>query len=105
MSRCEELIRAKASGNDWQLVALEIMPGQVHLFVTAHRSGSPSRVASQFTGFTSRRLRAVPHLRSCLPAVWSRSYCAAAAGVVSAEAVCRCIGTQDGRRWRKERVR
>ena len=74
--RCEELIRARASGHGWRMVALEIMPDHVHLFVKAHRSGSPSRIASQFKGFTSRWLRAgFPHLRSRLPALWSRSYC------------------------------
>ena len=88
------------------MVALAIMPGQVHLFVKAHPSGSPSRIASQFDGLTSRRLRAgFPHLRSRLPALWSRSYVAVTAGAVSAEAVCRYSGARNERRWRKERAR
>jgi putative transposase len=105
-ARCEELIRAKASEHGWPVVALEIMPDQVHLFVTAHRSGSPSRVASQFKAFTSRCLRAeFPHLRPRLPACWSRSYFAAAAGAVPAQTVRRYTGTRNVRPWRKERAR
>jgi putative transposase len=70
--RCEELIRAKARGHGWRIVALKVMPDQVHLFVKAHPSDSPSRVARQFKGFTSRRLRSgFPQPRSRLPALWS----------------------------------
>jgi putative transposase len=88
------------------MVVLEIVPGHVHLLVKAHLSDSPSRVANQFTGFTSRRLRAgFPQLRLRRPALWSRSYFAAAAGAVSAEMVRRYIGAQTERPWRKDRAR
>jgi putative transposase len=84
-------------------MALEIMPDHVHLFVKAHPSRSPSRIANQFEGFTSRQLRAeFAHLRSRLPTLWSRSYFAATAGAVSAETVRRYIDTQNERPWRKE---
>jgi putative transposase len=87
-------------------MALEIMPDHVHLFVEAHRSGSPSRVASQFNGFTSRRPQAgFPHLRARWPAWWSRPYFATTVGAVPAQTVCRYTGTQDRRRWREERAR
>jgi putative transposase len=105
-ARCEELIRAKAGEHGWSFVALEIMPDHVHLFVKAHPSGSPSKIASQFKGFVSRCLRPeYPHLRPRLPALWSRSYFAATAGAVPAETVRRYIGTQNERPWRKERSR
>jgi putative transposase len=71
-ARCEGLIGARAGEHGWRVVALEIMPDQVHLFVKAHPSDSPSRIASQFNGFISRFLRAgFAHLRSRLPALWS----------------------------------
>jgi putative transposase len=41
--RCEELIGAKAGEHGCRVVALEIMPDHVHLFVKAHPSDSPSR--------------------------------------------------------------
>ena len=104
--RCEELIRAKAAEHGWRIVALEIMPDHVHLFVKAHPSDSPSRIANQFKGSTSRALRAeFPHLRSRLPTLWSKSYFAATVGAVSAATVRRYIDTQYERPWRKERDR
>lgn len=105
-ARCAKLIRAKAAGRGWRIVALEIMPDHVHLLVKAHRSGSPSRVASQVTGLAWRYLRAgLPHLQSGLPAVWPGSYVAATVGAVPAATVRRYIGTRAGRRWRMERPR
>ncbi|WP_433380502.1 IS200/IS605 family transposase [Streptosporangium sp. CA-115845] len=93
--RLEELIHAKADEHGWQIVALEVMPDHVHLFVRPHPKNSPSYVANQFKGFTSHHLRAeFPHLRSQLPTLWSRSYFAATVGAVSAETVRRYIETQ-----------
>ena len=105
-TRCEELIRVRAAEHGWQIVALEVMPDHVHLFVKAHPHDSPSRIANQFKGFTSRILRQeFPHLRSRLPTLWSRSYFAATAGAVSAAAVQRYLGTQYERPWRTEKAR
>jgi putative transposase len=105
-ARCGELIRAKASEHGWRIVALEIMLDYVQLFVKAHRSESPSRVANQFKGFTSRCLRDdFPHLRPRLPTLWSRSYFAATVGAVSAETMRQYIDTQNERPGRKERPR
>lgn len=93
--RLEELIRAKADEHGWEIVALEVMPDQVHLFVKPHPKNSPSYVANQFKGFTSHHLRAeFAHLRSQLPTLWSRSYFVATVGAVSAETVRRYIETQ-----------
>ena len=104
--RCEALIRAKAAEHGWRIVALEIMPDHVHLVVKAHPSDSPSRIANQFKGFTSRQLRReFPQLRSRLPTLWSRSYFAATVGAVSAATVQRYIDTQYERPWRKEKTR
>jgi putative transposase len=96
--RLEELIRAKADEHGWEIVALEVMPDHVHLFVKAHPKDSPSYVANQFKGLTSHHLRAeFPHLRSRLPTLWSRSYFVATVGAVSAQTVQRYIETQYGR--------
>ncbi|WP_456094165.1 IS200/IS605 family transposase [Nonomuraea fuscirosea] len=96
--RLEELIRAKADEPGWEIVALEVMPEHVHLFVKSHPKNSPSYVANQFKGFTSHHLRAeFPHLRSPLPTLWSRSYFVATVGAVPAETVQRYIDTQDER--------
>ena len=104
--RCEELIRARAAEREWRVVALEVMPDHVHLFVKAHPKDSPSYIANQLKGFTSRALRAeFPHLRSRLPTLWSKSYFTATVGAVSAATVRRYIDTQYERPWRKEKAR
>ncbi|MBN6052442.1 IS200/IS605 family transposase, partial [Nonomuraea sp. RK-328] len=77
------------------VVALEVMPDRVRLFVKPHPKNSPSYVAGQFKGFTSHHLRAeFPHLRCRLPTLWSRSCFVATVGAVSAETVQRYIETQ-----------
>ena len=99
---CRDLIRAKASEHNWRIVAVEIMPYHVRLLVRAHASDSPSRIANQFKGLTSRRLRAeFPRP----PTLWSRPYFAATVGAVSAETLRRHGGMQNERLWREERAR
>jgi putative transposase len=93
--RLDELIREKANERGWTVVALEVMPDHVHLFVKHDPKSSASYVANQFKGFTSRVLREeFPHLKSRLPTLWSSSYFAASVGSVSAETVRRYIDTQ-----------
>ena len=105
-TRCAELIRAKCAEHGWQVIALEVMPDHVHLFVKARPKDSPSYVANQLKGYTSRVLRQeYPSLRSRLPTLWSRSFFAATVGAVSAATVRRYIDTQYERPWRKERER
>ncbi|WP_018635084.1 IS200/IS605 family transposase [Parafrankia elaeagni] len=100
--RLEELLRAKCAEHDWPIVALEIEPDHVHLFVKAHPKHPPSYIANQLKGFTSHELRGeFGHLRSRLPTLWSRSYFMATVGAVSAEAVRRYIDTQNERPWRR----
>jgi putative transposase len=102
-ARCSALIRDKATENDWQIIALEVMPDHVQLFVKTHPTDSPLHVANQFKGLTSRVLREeFPHLKSRLPTLWSRSYFVATVGAVSASTVRRYIDTQYERPWRKE---
>ncbi|WP_443706237.1 IS200/IS605 family transposase [Saccharothrix obliqua] len=102
-ARLDELVRAKAAEHGWEVVALEVMPDHVHLFVKHDPKSSASYVANQFKGFTSRALREeFPHLRSRLPTLWSSSYFAASVGAVSAQTVQQYIDTQRERPWRKE---
>ena len=100
----EELIRARANGRGWRMMALEIMPRHMHLLVNTHPSHFSSRVANQLRGFVPRRLCAeFAHLHSRLT-LWSWPDIAAA-GAVSVETVGRYSGTPNGRPRRKERSR
>ena len=52
---------------------------------------------NRFKGRTGRLLREeFPALRSRLPTLWSRSYCAASAGAVSEATIRRYIAAQKG---------
>ncbi|ABW15197.1 transposase IS200-family protein [Parafrankia sp. EAN1pec] len=104
--RCEELVRRKCTEHEWMVVAWEVTPDHVRLFVKAHPKHFPSCVANPLKGLTSRVLRVeFGHLRSRLPALWSRSYFAGAVGAVSPETVRRYVDTRYGRLWRVERAR
>lgn len=93
--RLRELIEQKAAERGWEIVAVEVMPDHVRLFVKHAPKASASYVANQFKGFTSQVLRAeFPHLRSRMPTLWSSSFFVASVGTVSADTVQRYIDTQ-----------
>ena len=105
-ARARDLIDAKAAERGWRIVACEVMPDHVHLFVKTRPPDSPSFVTNQFKPATSRVLRdEFPRLRSRLPTLWSRSYFVASAGAVGAATVQRYIDTPYERRWRTGRAR
>ena len=105
-ARARDLIDAKAAEHGWRIVACEVVPDHVHPFVKTRPRDSPSFVADQVKGATSRALREeFPRLRSRLPTLWSRSYFVASVGAVSAATVQWYIDTQYERPWRKERAR
>jgi putative transposase len=89
------LLYQKAGELDVKIEAVEIMPDQVQLFIESDPTEAPQRLANQFKGFTSRRLREkYPHLRSRLPSLWSRSYYIGSVGQVSEETVRNFIEAQ-----------
>ncbi|TLP58929.1 IS200/IS605 family transposase [Microbispora triticiradicis] len=93
--RREELIRATAGEHGCQIMALDVVSDQVHLFVTPNPKSAPAYVANQFPGFTSHHPRAgFPHPRSPLPTPWSRSCFVATVGAVPAETVRRYMETR-----------
>lgn len=93
--RLKELLEAKAAEHGWSIEAMELMPDHVHVFVRCPPLASPSHIANQFKGSTSRVLREeFPHLRSRLPTLWSRSFFVATVGRVSEETIRRYIDEQ-----------
>jgi putative transposase len=96
--RLATLLREKANELDTQVRALEIMPDHVHLFIETDPTLAPAYVANQFKGFTSRTLRQdFRHLRTRMPALWSRSYYIGSVGHVSEATVKRYIANQKTR--------
>src|ERR1700716_363875 len=103
VARLRERIEQKATEKGWEIIAVEVMPDHVHLFVKHEPKASASYVANQFKGYTSRVLREeFPHLRSRMPTLWSSSFFVASVGAVSADTVQRYIDTQWERPWAKK---
>jgi putative transposase len=93
--RLSELIHERAAALHLEIVALEIQPDHVHLFVKAPPTLAPQHIANQLKGYTARVLRdTFPQLRSRLPSLWSRSYFVSSAGAVSADTIQRSIEQQ-----------
>ena len=93
-ARLNGLLDEIAVDNDWEIVAREVMPDHVHVFVRVRPTGSPAEVARRFKGRTSRVLRAELAWLGARRALWSKSYFAASIGYVSETTVRRYIEHQ-----------
>ena len=94
--RLQELLPEIATQWGFEILAQEVMPDHVHLFVSAPPKYSPADIAQRFKGATAR------YLRQEFPAeinkhiwktgtLWSPSYYVGTAGHVSAEVIKRYI--------------
>jgi putative transposase len=92
--RLEKIIRDVALENDWEVIAKEIMPDHVHLFVGADTRTPPEIVVKRFKGRSSRHLRnEFPELLK-MPTLWTRSYFLSTSGNVSASTIKKYIEQQ-----------
>lgn len=93
--RLRDLLTEKAKILGVEIVALEIMPDHVHIFVHAKPTHAPHQLIKQFKGATSRVLRAeFKHLKSRLPTLWTNSYFCESVGHLSELAVRKYIEEQ-----------
>jgi putative transposase len=87
-ARCGELLEQIAAERGWQIVAKEVMPDHVHLFVRVGPTDAPAQVVQAFRGRAARVVRAeFPYLRNRAKVSWSPSYFAASVGYVSESTV------------------
>lgn len=94
-TRCGELLEQSADEHGWEIVAKEVMPDHVHLFVRVGRTDAPAAVVAAFKGRTARVLRAeFRYLRRFAGVLWLPSYFAASLGYVSESTVRRYIEHQ-----------
>ncbi len=92
--RLDKLLRQKAEELGIGVIALEINPDHVHLFVNAMPDLAIHQVAFRLKGYTSRVLRQeFPQLRK-MPSMWTSSYFASTAGNVSSETIRKYIEAQ-----------
>lgn len=93
--RLDELIEQIADEHGWHIVAHEVMPDHVHLFVRVGPTDAPAEVVRAFKGRTARVLRQeFPHLRNFAKVLWSAAYFVASVGYVSETTVRRYIEHQ-----------
>lgn len=93
-SRLKQLISEVATELDCGVIALEIMPDHVHLFLNCPPTLAPDQIMFRIKGRSSRDLRKeFEHLRR-MPSMWTRSYFCVSAGNVSSATIERYIAEQ-----------
>jgi putative transposase len=96
-SRGQEIIFDLVKEHGWTLIALEIMPDHVHMFINAPTHESAAEIARWVKGRMSNLLRKeFPTLKK-LPSLWSPSYFVATTGQVSTDTIRRYIENQKGK--------
>jgi putative transposase len=93
-NRLESLVKEVSVENKWDILAMEVMPDHVHLFVSADTKTKPHMVVKRFKGRTSRFLRAEFRDLRKMPTLWTRSYFLSTAGNVSAATIKKYIEQQ-----------
>jgi putative transposase len=93
-TRLEDIIRQVAKEVGVEILALEINPDHLHLFVSAYPTLAIHKLVKLFKGRSSTFLRQeFPKLLK-LPSLWTHSYFVSTAGNVSAETIQKYIEAQ-----------
>lgn len=95
--RFKELLAEICHQKDWNIVAMEVMPDHVHLFLNCLPTDSPSDIMAKVKGVTSRIMRQEFKHLAHLPSLWTRSFFVSTAGNVSAETVKSYVEAQKKR--------
>lgn len=93
-NRLNELLQEKSEELKCDILALEILPDHLHLFVSAPPELSPLQIAHRLKGYSSKVLREEFPFLLKLPSMWTRSYFVSTAGNVSSETIRRYIEEQ-----------
>jgi len=92
--RLQALICEVCNENRWKIIAMEIMPDHVHLFLNVKPTDDPASVIRKIKGRASHYLRKeFPELLK-LPTLWTPSYFVSTAGNISTETVKNYIAQQ-----------
>jgi len=93
----EETIQELSKTYKFDILALEIMPDHIHLFISALPRYSPSELINVIKGSTGRKIEQKFSQYKQKDSVWTRAYFVATAGNVSADTIKRYIESQ----WKK----
>ena len=99
-----DIIKGRCEENDWQVLAFEIQPDHIHLFVSVPPKESISWVVKILKGNTALQLRRVfPALNAVhTKHLWAKGFFASTAGYISEDSVKRYIDEQEHHRLRDE---
>jgi putative transposase len=92
--RLRVLIEQKAKQLGLNILAFEIMPDHLHLFVSCLPQIAVNQIVFHLKGYTSRILRREFPFLMKMPSLWTRSYFVSTAGNVSADTIRRYIDEQ-----------
>ena len=93
--RIEQIINEVAKEKNIEILALEIMPDHLHLFVSSHPNILIHNLIKAFKGRSSNLLRKeYPELLK-LPSLWTHSYFVSTAGNVSSDTIKKYIQEQN----------
>jgi len=92
--RLMQIVRETALDLECNVLALEVMPDHVHMFLSATPQWAPNQLVGRIKGKSARLLRQeFPELRR-MPSVWTRSFFVSTAGNVASETIARYIAEQ-----------
>lgn len=92
--RLQEIIAEVCTENRWKIIAMEIMPDHVHLFLNVRVIDAPADIMRKIKGRASHHLRQeFPELLK-IPTLWTPSYFVSTAGNVATETVKNYIANQ-----------
>jgi len=93
--RLKEILLSVAKDCNTEIKSMEIMPDHVHLFISVDPRQSLHLLIKAFKGTSSRILREeFPHLKTRIPALWTRSYFSCTIGHISEDVIKRYIEEQ-----------
>lgn len=93
-NRLMQVIKDKALKIGVDILAFEIMPDHVHIFISAYPTIPAHKIVKEFKGISSNLLRKdFPHLLK-LPSLWTHCYFVSTAGNISNETIKKYIEAQ-----------
>jgi putative transposase len=90
-TRLRQIFLELAIEKGWDILALEVAPDHVHLFVSVKPTDAPHLIIKAFKGRSSHLLRKEFSELCKLPSLWTSSYFVSTAGNVSSEVIRRYI--------------
>ncbi len=92
--RLQQIICELVLENRWKIIAMEVMPDHVHLFLNVKPTDDPSSIMRKIKGRASHHLRKeFPELLK-IPTLWTPSYFVSTAGNICTETVKKYIEQQ-----------